>query len=325
MGFVAEPAPIIERPNVGHRKSRAGIGDASGTTEMANGDLTMFGRPQRPLAGPNGKSYVFQTYGSTSSIEIAYPEFEAWRDLYYPAAPDSPAWQIQYDSFVSGHQRTIARALDTIRSSVSGRALLTELGSIPTKHVTIWPYEFISVASMTPTLGGETTAASTKRAWVQGVPVCGADAQGQTFHTGKIGAGGGSNAHIMLSTGRLKHPEQILFHELVHATRIMRGAFWMLAVNNGYGNLEEFIAAIVTNIYLSETKQPIHDYNWRRLDGQSFLDSSTIQPKPRLLLGTFRTRQPTFFYALSAVNGAFNPCRQIENELSAWNKRIAAT
>jgi hypothetical protein len=47
-------------------------------------------------------------------------------------------------------------------------------------------------------------------------------------------------------------PDRALYHELVHASRKMRGVASDPSVNKGYKNREEYIAIILANIYLSE-------------------------------------------------------------------------
>ena len=46
----------------------------------------------------------------------------------------------------------------------------------------------------------------------------------------------------------------MLFHELAHATRMLRGRQTSLPIQGrgGYGNIEEYFATVITNIYLSD-------------------------------------------------------------------------
>ena len=46
----------------------------------------------------------------------------------------------------------------------------------------------------------------------------------------------------------------MLFHELAHATRMLRGRQTHLPIQGrgGYGNIEEYFATVITNIYLSD-------------------------------------------------------------------------
>src|SRR5258708_23434633 len=52
-------------------------------------------------------------------------------------------------------------------------------------------------------------------------------------------------------------PDEILFHEMVHATRQMRGIFNPMPLGFLYDTEEEFFAILLANIYASETGRPI--------------------------------------------------------------------
>jgi hypothetical protein len=49
------------------------------------------------------------------------------------------------------------------------------------------------------------------------------------------------------------HPDDVLFHELVHALRYMQGkSLHARLPGTGFGNIEEFYAILITNIYVAE-------------------------------------------------------------------------
>ncbi len=50
-------------------------------------------------------------------------------------------------------------------------------------------------------------------------------------------------------------PDEALYHEMVHSSREMGGKFDAVPVNAGYGDAEEYLAIVLTNIYLSDKGQ----------------------------------------------------------------------
>ena len=104
--------------------------------------------------------------------------------------------------------------------------------------------------------------------------------------------------------------------------RKLRGVVHRMPVSGGYGNLEEFLATLVANIYRSEKGKPPLNYRGQDIDPAKFLDTD-LSPTPRLLIATFRGKQPDFFAALSAIEAEFNPVHQVDAEAGAAMKRAA--
>jgi hypothetical protein len=115
-------------------------------------------------------------------------------------------------------------------------------------------------------------------------------------------------------------PDEVLLHELVHATRKIRGVLYRMSVSGGYGNQEEFLATLVANMYRSEKGlKQFFDYGGRPINPGKFLDAHLI-PTARLVLGLMHTKQPSLFSALAGLPPArvpFNPIRQVEAEKNA--------
>lgn len=133
------------------------------------------------------------------------------------------------------------------------------------------------------------------------------------------GKGTGSSVDIYFTASRdPNHADETLLHELVHATRQVTGVRFHMPVNEGYSNLEEFIAVVVENVYRSEKRRThLRDYRGVPIDPANFLDNPKLNPSPRLLLGQFRSMQPSFFAALAKIGPAtasFNPVRQFDAE-----------
>jgi Effector protein len=105
-----------------------------------------------------------------------------------------------------------------------------------------------------------------------------------------FGTGGGSNSVIWYTAGMWneKHrpsgpghqPDEVLHHELVHASRQMRGVMNEMPVNKGYDDMEEYLAVVLTNIYLSDKGQ----------------DSKRIAPRTEIML-CFMSRLKTITLA----------------------------
>lgn len=133
------------------------------------------------------------------------------------------------------------------------------------------------------------------------------------------GPGGGSK-----SKADGDAPDVIIFHELVHAARQMHGLQEFKDVNKGYGFVEEYLATVLTNIYMSERKLKglLGEHGDKLLDHpEKFLDNyQHIDMSPRELMAKFKTAQPDFYRALSVIPAArapFNPVQQYETEQRA--------
>jgi len=114
-------------------------------------------------------------------------------------------------------------------------------------------------------------------------------------------------------------PDELLFHELIHAERSLEGVMYFMPVGNRYDNEEEYLAVVLTNIYLS-SKGALqlrgNHYDGALTAPEKFLDNvQQVDLEPRTLLERFRLRQPTFFDMLAKPGLAkFNPVLQYYNE-----------
>jgi hypothetical protein len=125
----------------------------------------------------------------------------------------------------------------------------------------------------------------------------------------EVGTGKGTRARIRFNPGEDKgagyRPDENLFHELVHASRDMRGVANYMPVNKGYKNLEEYLATILKNIYLSEKgydKLLGHYRGGLTLQGaaaDNFLHNPQhIDVPPTMLIQNLKDYQPDFYRAL---------------------------
>ncbi len=131
------------------------------------------------------------------------------------------------------------------------------------------------------------------------------------------GKGGSSK-----ETGPSYEPDAMMFHEMVHASRQMKGKQDYMRVNRGYDNVEEYVAIVLTNIYMSEkgVTQLVAGHGDAPLRRpEKFLDNiDNIDYAPRALMRSLKDDQPEFYDDLSNITiGAFNPVRQHKQELQA--------
>jgi hypothetical protein len=119
-------------------------------------------------------------------------------------------------------------------------------------------------------------------------------------------------------------PDEVLFHELTHAFRIVRGSLNRGTQLHGgaeavYSDSEEFLAIVLSNIYISDITNPRssglrgghlrHDH----LDNAVATSVSFFKSNPQVLpiLREFVASAPAFCKALCNVRAAFNPIRAL--------------
>jgi hypothetical protein len=114
--------------------------------------------------------------------------------------------------------------------------------------------------------------------------------------------------------------DDILFHELVHAMRTLKGLTDLTATVNGwYVNVEEFMANLITNIAMNE-KNPSGDLryseNWFTLMPAKFKTNQgyMADAENEKIIKLAKTLDPQFCHtvALSPANNPFNPFRFLE-------------
>jgi len=159
------------------------------------------------------------------------------------------------------------------------------------------------------------------------------DERYDTAGSDKVAAGGGSDAEVYFTPGewggksgcfggaRGALPDEVLFHEMVHALRDMQGLSNPIPTtgrNASYHNEEEFLAIVVTNIYMSArgSTQLIADHFshatlWPPLNtSKGFVDDAGN----RTLLDHHRYAwKPTFDELAKLKVPAFNPFRELNN------------
>jgi hypothetical protein len=120
-------------------------------------------------------------------------------------------------------------------------------------------------------------------------------------------------------------PDEVLLHELVHASRYMHGLLNAIPTEDnslrGYDNEEEFVAIVTTNVYISskggtQLRGPVHSDH---APLKAPLDTSAgflKDPMNWKLMNIFRLTWTTEFLGLTNVLTApFNPFRELSIQL----------
>jgi hypothetical protein len=282
----------------------------------------MFGRPDEPIS----EAIYASPYQAAPSVVIAFPSFADWFRLYDPQKSRGYRWnRDMYEDFKRNHERSVKKELDLISKKSTGQAVLAEMNARSAFSVMILPFDFLPTADWSVHLGALTKATERRKEWAQGVPICGATMAGKHFCIAAKGEGGGSSVDIYFTPRRHRGREsadEVLLHELLHATRKVRGVLYRMPMTGGYGNQEEFLAVLVANMYRSEKKSTdLFNYHGGSIDAAKFLDSN-LSPPIRTVIAGLRTAQPSLYAALARVQATFNPVRQVDVEYNALMKRI---
>jgi len=192
--------------------------------------------------------------------------------------------------------------LEQIKRWRTGLALLAEIASPDEQECRIVPYRDGKLNAYE--WGRDDIAETAKGALVDR----------SELGNSELGSGEGSDAVIEFTPDIWKGeamrppsdaPDEVLFHELVHASRTMRGVSDKKIVTRGYGDQEEYIAVVLTNIYMSEKGQRVFAGSHgskilQGLDLEFFLDNSQhVNLSPMQLLDKFRWSQPAFYKAVA--------------------------
>ncbi len=258
------------------------------------------------------------------NVVIGFPSFMDWVSMYDPRRNRGfQRDRASYAIFKTRHEKTMLAALGEIAGRESGKALLRETNGGFT--IQILPIDFLPSLKMWVKYHKNAVQLDDVPASAMSL---GMYAGTRKNKTNRVGAGSGSDAQVFFSPERLRsqgpgmNPDEILFHEMVHAIRATQGVSTTgFKMSNDYDNQEEFTAVVVTNIYLSEKKQTALRANHGSdvlKNSDKFLDSPEVPaPGARGLIGNLRLRMPQFFGALASIGpgmAKFNPLRQLAEE-----------
>jgi len=241
------------------------------------------------------------------NVIISYFGFPTWLarfdpKLIRPLDININSYRYQRDK----QGRDVELELIKIRSHASGVALMREIEATG-RRVSILPYWDFSLYSspLFPPLGFNALILPAGRG-KPGVPGTDATILFLPQMWGPKGTSGisgpGSNA------------DEILFHEMIHASRQMRGVFKTPPPGQEYTKEEEDLAVALTNIFLAEKKQ--RDLRRDHVEFVVLPHPETFLRNPAnvALLKGFRGNQQSFFDALAAIaqdKAWWNPARDL--------------
>jgi hypothetical protein len=284
-------------------------------------------------------------FSQAPNILVAYPGFMQWLLDFDDHTPKQLTHDLhilrfaleRYRQMKSGYEFRIKRELRMISARRTGNAILNEIRASSGRTVSIQPY----LANDDDDYNADVEDRDDAGATAKGMPIL--DKYDRTIGSG---SGEGSDVDLNFSpeiwgvysesplqrgryatpakpTGPASQPDEVLFHELVHSGRDLRGVSYTLAVTQHYGNEEEFLAVVITNIYLAEKGQvnlrDSHMGHQVLAHPEKFLDNvQNVNPSPRRLLERFRGIQPCLFESLASINveiAWFNPVQDYKVEV----------
>jgi hypothetical protein len=224
------------------------------------------------------------------------------------------------------YNRDVLRQLEKIHHSHTGQAVFHEFQNRSSHLLKIIPYEGTQLNAFASAVDYRhaTRKGAVERSGADGSVLH--DSHGKTI----VGLGGGSNAEISFTPIKYTRycrqnkahkagaqPDEVLFHEMTHATREMRGIFNPLPLGFMYDTEEEFFAIVMQNIYASETGRP---YDIRESHhGREHLTTdtnATFLPKADMtdyryrLVAKLVHQEPKMCRELVRVHAHFNPIRR---------------
>ena len=325
------------------------------------------------LLQANLKPYHAKGVNKPPRLFITYYSMPDWLDIFTFEGFDlqkTPFASMvgRYKQSVQKHQKEVGDLLDQIVSTKSGQALLTEVCSTRFK-VFVMPYYhyFKTMPGMNffnavtrPIMPTEKlfhisdgTVPNYEAAYERNAPL--RDDDGNQLD-GQKGMGTGANVALFFSAeifetnnapteGAGFKSDEVLFHELVHVTRMFRGHMTSAPVDGpaNFGNIEEYLATVISNIYISEKgpgQPPLRGFyrvtpNVRRVtradgtvkriveplppnanvmtDPDHFAFKAGANLLPRELMDVFQNTQKDFYSALAHLpkeKPKFNPAGQ---------------
>ncbi len=257
------------------------------------------------------------------NLNISYPHFDDWKNLYKPRPlrmPDAQGIYRNVDEFESryrdmkrDHHKHVLENLGIIKHWAAGRAVFAALKARHSFSVHIFPFDFLPRDDWSFSTGAMTepiTFAQSPMEHARGIRPRGTVCARGTCWTPERHTGLSPDVFYTARRYRHSNADGALLHELIHAMRYIWGLSRTVRMGGGYGEIEEFYANTIEMIYRSEKRLPIYDYQNHPFDPATFLKKH----RARHLLIDLRDQQPAFFSELSNVNSAFNPIRQINDE-----------
>jgi Effector protein len=271
--------------------------------------------------------------GLPNGILIAYRSMGSWMVVNHQTADDHHGkfeqLKHRYLADKESYKRQILGLLKQIQQYPTGRALLDQFTK-GASLVRIRPYNMTEPNALT--LANDID--QQKYTVARGARLNYDPKNTELYKV--IGEGGGANCNILFSPevvealrqkirkAHLGHApamaaDEVLYHELVHASRMVAGLMNTKAANRWYQDTEEYLAVILANIYVSDKggapafrafysdppggykpKDPRpDDVLW---DADIFLDNpQKTNPSPMDMIEGFRLSQPGFYWKLAQL------------------------
>jgi hypothetical protein len=337
--------------------------DFLGFTFQQNQQYKKFNKYIEKHASPLGASMLewdlgdpVTDQGLPNGILIAYRSMGSWMVVNHETADDHPGkfdhLKHKYLADKDSYKRQIVRCLKHIQSYPTGRALLDQFGNGRPSFTRIRPYNMDGANAQTVpddiddqkyiAARGGRLSFDPKRSELSKI----------------VGKGGGANCDVLFSpevaealqkkTRKAHHghapamaADEVLYHELVHASRMIAGVMNMTPTDHWYQDAEEYLAVILTNIYVSDKggpplfrafysgpsegikgKDPApDDALW---DAAIFLDNpQNTHPSPMEIIEQFSLSQRDFYWKLAHLPPAGGLVRKY-NWVYWYDQRVTA-
>jgi Effector protein len=261
------------------------------------------------------------------SVHVTFSPMHDWMNWYDIDLADD-AFRLflhRYRTELKNYKAKVREQFRPIPKAKTGQALLTEI------ERTIYFVRIKPNWDWSDPVNASATPRNSRDATARGKPV--------RIESERVGTGRGASSTIMYTpemwgpNGASKirapayDPDEIIYHELVHASRQMRGVQEDIRVNRGYDDMEEYLATVITNIYMSERGKTAFagDHGTKTLkDPDKFLDNAQhVNMSPPELIRKFRNAQPEFYRDLANIGptiAKFNPVRQFDQVARAMQR-----
>jgi hypothetical protein len=276
---------------------------------------------------------------SYRNIRIEFPGLEFWIDDFdLPVRrhlrSELPSALHKYEHARHRYELDVKRQLTKFRHFRSAQAILAEIGS-GHHSVCISPFrpddDDDQNAGATPVNPEDAAPLGMTLLDKRGRPVI-------SHHKIVTGTSKGSDVRVEYTPsmwqGRLgpaSEADEVLLHELIHASRQVHGVSRRRKVNHGYDNEEEFLSIMIDNIYLSEkNKHRLRGTHHTDDEGkhdtlhhpERFLDNAQhLKLQPYLIIELLRARQPRLYAALADIESGPGPGRARFNPIREWDKK----
>jgi hypothetical protein len=278
------------------------------------------------------------------NIGIGFPGFEFWIDDF--GGPTSRHLHAalfgalhQYQQARKKYEHDVRQQMGMFRRYRTAQAVLAEINASRSRSVIIMPYRDDDQNAD----AGATHVTHRQDVVPLGMTVL--DSDGAVIKMrGKALKGTGTGADVTVdytpsmwgpgskTRGPASDPDEVLLHELIHASRQVKGVSRRREVDGGYDNEEEFIAIMIDNIYLSEKGRTrlrgTHQSNAKGnhdtlVYPEGFLDNKQGLSglPPYRIIEFLRFRQPALYAALAAIQKGNGPGHANFNPIRDWEQR----